>query len=150
LTTADLKQTYYSRLLPSLVAIGVAAAFRSVGMAIVISQPAAAKTLGAGLFVASIAAAVGLPIWIRTAFAHRVRQARGIGEADFARFQRSLITTALVTPYLAAIALALSLPSFYQTGSFLAALYAMYYHYPSERRVGFDRRLFRVGQTGPC
>jgi hypothetical protein len=150
LTTADFKQAYYRQLLPALVAIAAAAAVRSAGMAVAISQASAAKMVGVGLFAASIAAAVGLPIWIRTAFANRMRRSRGVGEADFARFQRHLIATALVAPYLAAAALALSLPSFYQAGSFLAALYAMYYHYPSEQRVGFDRRLFRVGSSDPC
>lgn len=142
--SAELKQVYYRRLLPALVAIALAAAARTTGLAGMV-PPAATKAVGAGLFAAAIAAAVGLPIWIRAVFADRVGQSRGVGEADFARFQRHLITTALVAPYLAAIALTLNLPSFYQAGSFLAALYAMYYHYPSERRIGFDRRLFRVG-----
>ncbi len=150
MTTADLKQAYYRLLLPALVAIAMAAAVRSSEMAVLISQAAAVKIVGAGLFAASIAVAVGLPIWIRTAFANRMRAARGVAESEFVRFQRRLIATALVAPYLAAVALALSLPSFYQAGCFLAALYAMYYHYPSERRIGFDRRLFRVGQPGPC
>jgi hypothetical protein len=146
LKTDDLKHAYYRQLLPALVAIALAAAVRGAEVAVTI-MPATASVLGAVLFAAAIAAAVGLPVWIRAAFAHRVRMARRTGETDFAGFQRRLIATSLIAPYLAAIALAVNLSSFYQGGTVLAALYGIYYHYPSERRIAFDRRLFRVGSA---
>lgn len=147
--TTDLKQAYYRRLLPALVAVAAAAAARGLG-AVVGLPPAAAQATGIAFFTGAIVAAVGLPIWIRAAFASRVRMQRGVGEADFAGFQRRLMTAALLAPYLAAAALALRLDAFYQSGAVLGALYAIYYHYPSHRRIAFDRRLFRVGSAPVC
>ncbi len=138
-----LRQAYCRQLLPALMAIAAAAAARGLGGTASI-EPTAARILGAALLAAAIAAAVGLPVWIRAAFAHRVREQRFVGEASFVRFQRRLIATALVAPYLAAIALAVDLPSFHQAGVILATLYGLYYHYPSQRRLAFDRRIFRV------
>lgn len=147
--TADFKQAYYRRLLPALVAFGAAVAARGLDEMIPLS-PVAARMAGVVLFAGAIIVAVGLPVWIRAAFANRVRLQRGVEEADFTQFQRRLITAALLTPYLAAVAVALPLDGFYQAGAVLASLYAVYYHYPSPRRIAFDRRLFRVGRPQTC
>ena len=149
LMATDLKQAYYRRLLPALAAVAAAAAVRGFSQADSLT-PAAARITGVVLFTGAVLAAVGLPIWIRTAFANRVRMQRSVEETDFAGFQRRLITAALVAPYLAAAAIALPLDAFYQGGAVLAALYGAYYHYPSQRRIAFDRRLFRVGGPKAC
>ena len=139
----ELKEKYYRQLLPSLAAIALAAAARSGGLLAKV-PPADARVLGIALFVLAIAFAAALPIFIRTTFAHRVRLDRGVEEAAFVRFQQRLVRAALMTPYLVPAGLLIGLPRFYQAGIVLAALYALYYHYPSEQRIGFDRRLFRV------
>jgi hypothetical protein len=146
---ADLKQAYYRRLLPALVALAAAAAIRGLGSAVNLS-PVAAKSIGAVLFAGAVIAAVGLPIWIRAVFANRVRMQHSVDEENFNRFQRRLITAALTAPYLAAVALSFQLDAFYQGGAMLAALYGIYYHYPSQRRIAFDRRLFRAGKSQTC
>jgi hypothetical protein len=145
----DLKRAYYRRLLPALVAIAAAAAVRGLDAAADL-PPVAAKVTGAVLFVGAAIAAVGLPIWIRTVFANRVRMQRDVDEVAFKKFQLRLITAALIAPYLAAGALAIRLDAFYQGGAVLAALYGIYYHFPSQRRIDFDRRLFRVRPSEAC
>ena len=140
---SKLKQGYYRQLLPALAAIGLAAAARSGGL-LATASPANARTVGIGLFVLAIAFAAALPVFIRATFAHRVRLDRGVEEAAFIRFQQRLVRAALMTPYLVPACMLMGLPRFYQAGIVLAALYALYYHYPSEQRIGFDRRLFRV------
>lgn len=147
--STDLKQAYYRRLLPALVTVAVATAVRGLGMAVDL-PPEAARWTGICLFTGAVIAAVALPIWIRAAFANRVRMQRSVGEVDFGGFQRRLITVALMAPYLATVALALQLDAFYQGGTMLAALYGIYYHYPSRQRIAFDRRLFRVGKSRAC
>ena len=54
------------------------------------------------------------------------------------------ILVVMATPYLALAAYVLAVPRFYLAGTVLAMLYAMYYHYPTTRRLIFDRRIFRV------
>jgi hypothetical protein len=50
----------------------------------------------------------------------------------------------MATPYVALIAQILQLPRFHLAGTIVMALYAVYYYYPSMRRIEFDRRVFRV------
>lgn len=96
------------------------------------------------LFVLSVVTAGAAPILIRTLFAHRMRHRHHISEEAFLRFQRFQILVVTATPYLALAAYILAVPRFYLAGTVLAMLYALYYHYPTARRLGFDRRIFRV------
>jgi hypothetical protein len=50
----------------------------------------------------------------------------------------------MATPYVALIAQILQLPRFHLGGTIIMALYAVYYYYPSKRRIEFERRVFRV------
>lgn len=95
-------------------------------------------------FILSIALAAAAPVFLRALFAHRIRQAKSVSKAVFFRFQNRLIRTALMTPYLALAVCLMEMPRFYQAGIVLATLYALYYSYPSKRRIDFDRRVFRV------
>jgi hypothetical protein len=103
-----------------------------------------ASGCGPWLFSLAVVLAVAAPVVVRTLFAHRMRHNRVVAEADFFQFQRRMIHWALLTPYLAVAACLIPLPRFFFAGIILATLYAVYYTYPSRRRIGFDRRLFRV------
>jgi hypothetical protein len=63
---------------------------------------------------------------------------------EFYDYERIIILVISVTPYLALIAALLKLPDFYFGGSSLAAIYAMYYHFPSEKKINLDKKIFRV------
>jgi hypothetical protein len=139
---SNLKRSYYRQLLPALGAIALAAGVRAFGL--LDAATVNSRLLGVALFVLAIALAAALPVFIRAAFAHRVRLKSRVEEASFLGFQLRLMRTALLSTYLVPAGLLIDLPGFHQTGIFLAALYAVYYQYPSERRIGFDRRIFRV------
>lgn len=138
-----LRKCFYLMLTPALSGfmliwlMPISGATAPPGLATVSAWPAA-------LFVLSIITAAAAPILIRTGFAHRVRSQSASAMDAFLRFQRTLLVTVMLTPYLTLIAYALDAPRFYMTGSLLAMLYALYYHYPSDRRLDFDRRIFRV------
>lgn len=104
-----------------------------------------ARTAAPWVFTLAIVCAAALPVLLRTAFAHRMRREKSVPEALFFRFQRRLILAALMTPYLGTIVCLADFPRFYLAGVVLAIFYAIYYHYPSQRRIAFDRRIFRVG-----
>jgi len=42
------------------------------------------------------------------------------------------------------VAYLLEFPRFYLAGTVLMALYAVYYYYPSKKRIQFERKIFRV------
>ena len=96
------------------------------------------------LFVLSGLFALALPIFYRTLFANRMRSRQSTPETEWFRFERNLIFIALVTPYITLVAQALQLPRFHLAGTILMTLYALYYYYPSRRRLDFERRIFRV------
>jgi hypothetical protein len=102
------------------------------------------EILAPSIFVLSVILAVALPIFYRTFFAHNRRHVESISEMELNKFERNLIYITLVTPYLALAALLLELPRFYTAGTILMGIYAVYYFYPSRKRIALDRRIFRV------
>lgn len=100
------------------------------------------------LFGLSVALAVAGPVMVRAAFAHGIQHEHRVSAVDFFRFRRRLVAAAVAVPYLALLVVGIDSTGFFRSGILLAALYALYYGYPSRSRVDFDRRLFRVEATG--
>ena len=141
--TRDLKRTYFSLLLPAVVGfvcIFVLRHFHLVRWDI----PQIPGVIPPIIFIVSASFAVALPILYRSLFANKMRQQTSTSEADWLKFERTLICIALLTPYVCLIAQILELPRFHLAGTIIMALYAVYYYYPSKRRIEFDRRVFRV------
>jgi len=84
------------------------------------------------------------PVFSRTIFANEMRNEKSVSLEDFVTFERRILYISLITPYLALIAFLFDFPKFHLAGSFLMAIYAAYYYYPSKRRIAFDKRIFRV------
>jgi hypothetical protein len=140
---ATLQKRFYFMLAPALIGIGGVWVFRTMRMVAPV-RPAGTGPWAPVLFFLSMVTAAAAPILIRALFAHRMQHRSWISKPEFLRFQRHLILVVMATPYLALTAYALAVPGFYLAGIFLAMLYALYYHYPSQRRLVFDRRIFRV------
>jgi hypothetical protein len=85
---------------------------------------------------------------MRAVFAHRMRHRKSTPPAAFFRFQQQVLLVSLMATYVAIGACLMEMPRIYQAGILLAALYAAYYHFPTRRRLDFDRRIFRVGKAG--
>lgn len=96
------------------------------------------------VFIVSVCFAVALPIFYRTLFANKIRHQTHTAEEDWLKFERNLLYIAMITPYVSLMAQILRLPRFHLAGTIIMALYAVYYYYPSKRRIAFDRRIFRV------
>lgn len=138
-----LRKFYFRILLPPVAGLAVLLALRA-GHLIHPVDFDRGRQLAPGLFLLAVVLAVAAPVYLRASFAHRMRKARQTPSADFYRFQQRLIGISLTSAYLLPVAGLVQLPPFYQSGVVLAALYAIYYQYPSLRRMAFDRRLFRV------
>ena len=141
--TPDLKRTYFTLLLPAVagfIAVFALQHFQLVSFNI----PQIPHILYPIIFIASVCFAVALPIFYRTVFANKRRHQTRTAEEDWLRFERNLLYIAMATPYVALIAQVLRLPRFHLGGTIIMALYAVYYYYPSKRRLKFERRIFRV------
>jgi hypothetical protein len=138
-----LKRTYFTLLVPAIV--GFAAYFIAKTYDLVAFGPTKFQGILAPLlFILSVVFAIALPIFCRVLFANSVRQKKGVSEADLLKFERIFLYIALVTPYIALAGYMLELPRFHLGGTVIMALYAVYYYYPSQKRIQFERRIFRV------
>jgi len=99
-------------------------------------------------FILTAACGLAAPILYRTAFALIWRKRAPIAASVFVRFERNLIWLGMISLTLAMSADLLAVPLFYQAGSLLMALYAVYSTFPSQKRLSLDRRLFRISSGG--
>jgi hypothetical protein len=141
--TEELKRTYLALLIPAVLAVFLAYAARTTGL-IPVNRNISLSIIAPCVFVLSVAFAVALPIFVRSLFAHRMRNQKTVPEAVLIKFERKVIFVSLLTPYLILPAYLLDFPNFYFTATVLMALYAVYYFYPSVKRIQFEMRLFRV------
>jgi Ca2+/Na+ antiporter len=96
------------------------------------------------LFILSVITAIAGPLFIRTLFAHSMRKQRGVPAKEFLSFQRKILWLSMITPYFAFAAVLCDFPRFFAAAIVLMALYAVYYYFPSQKRIDFDRKIFRV------
>ena len=139
----DLKRTYFTLLLPAVLGFILIFVIRHFNP-LTFNIPQIPSVIPPIIFIVSVCFAVALPIFYRTLFANKMRHQTRTSEREWLKFERNLLYIAMITPYLALIAQILQLPRFHLAGSIVMALYAVYYYYPSKRRIEFDRRVFRV------
>jgi len=140
--TKKLKKVYLTLLLPSIIGFALAGGAKSYDI-FEIGSVNFVEIAGPFIFILCIALAIAFPIFYRTLFAHKSRDLISVSDKKLLNFERTLINVVMITPYLALIAYFLDLPRFYTTGAVLMGLYAVYYFYPSKRRIAFDRKIFR-------
>ncbi|MCF8051167.1 MAG: hypothetical protein K9L59_08010 [Desulfobacterales bacterium] len=142
-----LRKRYFFLLAPAVSAMFAATATRALNLADPV-EPETVRILAPWLFVLAVFFAAAAPVMMRAVFAHRMRLRKSTPQPAFFRFQQQVLLVSLMAPYAAIGACLMEMPRIYQAGTLLAALYAAYYHFPTKRRLDFDRRIFRVGKTG--
>jgi hypothetical protein len=141
--TPDLKRTYFTLLLPAVA--GFILIFVLEGLQLDDwNIPRMPRVVPAAIFIASVCFAVALPVFYRTLFASKRRHQTHTDENDWKKFERNLLYIAMTTPYIGLIAQILRLPRFHMAGTIIMGLYSVYYYYPSQKRIAFERRVFRV------
>jgi hypothetical protein len=139
----ELKKIYFALLVPAVIGL----------FAIVLAKKSEFITFGQIEFLGVIATltfilavffSIGLPIFYRSLFAHKMRDRSSVSQDELVNFERSLILISLITPYLTWIGYLLEFPRFHFAGTVLMAIYAVYYFYPSKKRIQFEKRIFRV------
>ncbi|MBW1642159.1 MAG: hypothetical protein JRJ76_04910 [Deltaproteobacteria bacterium] len=138
-----LRKTYFCLLLPAIVGficIYLSKKFNFLNL----DQPQFISILAPIVFVLSVIFGIAAPIFFRSLFAHKMSNKKTTSESIFIKFERNLIRIALVTPYLGLFAYFFEFKQFYFTAIFLVTLYAVYYFYPSQKRIAFEKRIFRA------
>jgi hypothetical protein len=138
-----LKKIYFSLLIPATAGFIGAYLFRYVHQPPLV--PARLMTVIAPtLFILTVVFAVAGPIFLRAFFAHRQQDHFKTPQTALYKFEKMLIGISMIAPYLALVAYCLYLPRFHMACMLLVALYAVYYYYPSAKRLALDENIYRV------
>ena len=138
-----LKKQYIITVLPALGLFLAFGAARELGF-VESGQFVIACVFHSMVFILSAITAIAGPLFLRTIFAHSMREQTQVPAKEFLFFQRKILWISLITPYLAFVAVLCDFPKFYAASVVLMALYAVYYYFPSQKRINFDRKIFRV------
>jgi hypothetical protein len=141
--THDLKRIYFTLLLPAVAGFIAVFALRYFHL-IDWNISGIPHQISPFVFIISVCFAVAFPILYRTVFANKMRHQTHTAEEDWLKFERNLLYIAMTTPYVGLIAQILRLPRFHLGAVIIMSLYAVYYYYPSKKRIDYERRIFRV------
>lgn len=87
---------------------------------------------------------LALPIFYRALFVSKLKDRKIIPLQEFLDFEKKLIIISMISPYIIIIPIIFNFSSFYFAGIILFSLYSIYYYYPSEKRIDFEKKLFRI------
>lgn len=87
---------------------------------------------------------LALPVFYRALFVSKLKDRKMIPLQEFLEFEKKLIIISMISPYIIIIPIIFSFPGFYFAGIILFSLYSIYYYYPSQKRIEFEKRLFRI------
>ncbi len=135
---------YWLMVGPAILLFAILYAANKLGLADPGPWTGAHRGIGVAVFMGAALLGIAAPLGLRTAFVSSHRDERSIPEAEVERFERRVLLVALWAPYLAVVAAYLELPTVLFAGTVLSAFYALYYLYPTRRRVAHERRIFRV------
>lgn len=109
------------------------------------TQPEVAdRSIAIIVFILSAAFSIALPILYRTTFVNKIKDQKEVPINEFLSFEKKLIYIAMVAPYFICAAIILNIGSFYFTAIILFGFYSIYYYYPSNKRIKFEKKLFRI------
>jgi hypothetical protein len=129
-----LRKTYFSLLIPAIV--GFICIYLSKKFNLFhLDQPQFISILAPLVFVLSVIFGIAAPIFFRSIFAHKMSNEKSTTESKMIKFEH---------PYLGLVAYFLEFQKFYFSATFIMALYSVYYFYPSQKRIAFEKRIFRV------
>ncbi|RLB82601.1 MAG: hypothetical protein DRH15_05975 [Deltaproteobacteria bacterium] len=140
---ARLKRLYFILLTPVIAGFFVTyiiKIFTRTGVA----TPSGMSLMAPVLFVLAISFGVAFPILWRTIFVNKNRNRKEITESELLRFEQITLCIAMVAPYASLIAFLFDIPQFHFYGTVLASRYAVYYFYPSQKRITYEKRIFRA------
>ncbi|MBW2095546.1 MAG: hypothetical protein JRI80_11715 [Deltaproteobacteria bacterium] len=140
---AKLKKLYFSLLIPAIVGF-IAAYAVKIFLEVDLSAIKSFRIIAPLLFVLAFAFGVALPILWRTLFVRKHHGQKEIKEADLLKFEQETLYIAMITPYISLAAFFFEISRFHFFGTVLASFYAVYYFYPSRKRIRFEKRVFRA------
>ena len=97
-------------------------------------------------FILSSITAIAGPLFLRSLFAHFMRDEKQVATDSFIKFEKGLISISMLTPFFAFIAIVCEFDKFYSASIILLSLYSIYYYFPAKKRIDFDKKIFRTNE----
>ncbi|ACN15272.1 hypothetical protein HRM2_21740 [Desulforapulum autotrophicum HRM2] len=136
-----LKKTYYLMTGPALAGLVVSGMARTKEIIPLWHMEKGGQVL---LLVICAVTCFAAPLMMRTLFAHSLKDRHGAQADRFFKFQQRLLLVSQLTPWWTMFVVVAEFEKFHGSAIILMGLYAVYYYYPSQRRIAFDQRIFRV------
>ena len=138
-----LQRVYWKVLMPAFALI----LFSEINKSMHWFEPQISKqysSFGPAIFFLSAISALAAPLLYRIVFIKKIKKLKQISVSVFYDFEKKTIYIVLLTPYLFFAASLLQLAAFYYLSVFLLSLYACYYYYPTQKRIHFEKKIFRI------
>ena len=139
-----LKKKYFYIVVPAISIALMLIIFKQYDILQITPTPFIQNTISPVIFILTTLLAIAFPVLHRTIFNNRIKESKFITPDKFYRYQNQLLYLIAITPYLVLIAYVLNLPQFYFGGTALFSLYALYFYYPSEKRIRNEKQIYRV------
>ncbi len=141
--SAFLKRVYSTQLLIAVVLAGIAYLlnyFSLTSFTLNVSE----KTVS--VVLASLAGAFGIafPVFYRSYFIYGLKNKNRISNKRFMNFEKKILNIALTAPYFLVFSIMMNLPENTHILITLFSLYATYYYFPSDKKVRFEMKVFRI------
>lgn len=145
-TSKFLRKIYFWQLLPAITLIAVAYLLKYYFK---LSDTEPVPSLLVSVVITTLAGVVSVaaPIFYRSYFVYKNRDKKKILPDDFLGFERVLLTTALMSPYFLVISVLINMNETANMLITIFALYALYYYFPTEKKMRFEMRIFRIKTT---
>ncbi len=142
-TAKNLQRIYYWQLVPAAILLIMAYALTFI-FHLADQNLSAGKTVTIIVTVLSGVIGIALPVFYRSYFVYKIKDQKKIAEDTFLNYERTQITLALLTPYFLIIAVLMTMNQTALILITLFSIYVLYYYFPSEKKVLFEMKIFRI------
>lgn len=105
------------------------------------------RILDISLILLAACSALAFPLMYRTWFINGVRGQQSVQRNSFMLFQKRSLLIVLSSAYVFSLVSFLGASDVVYYSVFLLALYGTYYYFPSQKRITFEMRLFKVSEN---
>jgi len=111
---------------------------------IIVNQFAGFRAFEVIVFVLAVAFSLAFPVLYRIIFINKIKDRKNLPASVFLQYEKNSLLLVMISPYLAVVSALFSFSSFYFFAVILFALYGCYYYFPSQKKINFEKKMFRV------
>lgn len=140
--TEIFQKFYWIILIPAVLAVCVLALNQTFGTPFLTRQ--ASRPVSLCILVLTGVLAIILPLWQRIMFCRHQTGKSGTDLKIFLRFEKRFMLSGLLATYMIPLGYFCRLPQVPLFWIIIFSLYAVYYYFPSRKRIALESKIFRV------